>query len=163
MLQWIKNIVCIFFPTNYGKSFILFCRMQWWCNEHKLMRCAKILHQIIHYRFGCYIGWEAHIPNSVRFIHPNGIVIANEVKMGEHCVILQQVTIGAEEFDNFKYPTIGNNVKIYAHACIVGDVKVCDDVVIAAGAVVVHNITEPGVYAGVPAKLVKQFNQGVQT
>lgn len=55
---------------------------------------------------------------------------------------------------------IGNDVWICANSTIVGDVKITGKfVVIAAGSVVVSNITEDYcLYAGVPAKLVKKFN-----
>jgi len=35
-------------------------------------------------------------------------------------------------------------------------VSICDDVVIGAGAVVTSDITEPGIYAGNPAKLLRR-------
>jgi acetyltransferase-like isoleucine patch superfamily enzyme len=48
---------------------------------------------------------------------------------------------------------IGNHVSIGSNATIL-PVKICDGVVIGAGAVVTKNIDLPGVYAGNPAKLV---------
>ena len=40
----------------------------------------------------------------------------------------------------------------YANACILGDVSICNDCTIGAGAIVIRDITEPGVYVGAPAK-----------
>jgi acetyltransferase-like isoleucine patch superfamily enzyme len=34
-------------------------------------------------------------------------------------------------------------------------VQICDDVVVGAGAVVTKNITQPGIYAGNPARLLR--------
>ena len=48
---------------------------------------------------------------------------------------------------------IGNRVSIGSNATIM-PVQICDDVVIGAGAVVIHSITEPGTYAGNPAHLI---------
>lgn len=48
--------------------------------------------------------------------------------------------------------TIGNRVYIGSNAVIREGVKICDDVTIGAGAVVLSDITEAGVYVGVPAK-----------
>jgi acetyltransferase-like isoleucine patch superfamily enzyme len=46
---------------------------------------------------------------------------------------------------------IGNRVSIGSNATIM-PVKICDDVVIGAGTVVTKDITEPGTYAGNPAR-----------
>lgn len=50
---------------------------------------------------------------------------------------------------------IGDRVWVGARAQILPGVRVADDVVIAAGAVVSRDCTVPGVYAGVPARLVR--------
>lgn len=50
--------------------------------------------------------------------------------------------------------TIGNNVWIGAGACVLGGVRISDNVVIGANAVVTRSIEEVGVYAGVPARLI---------
>ncbi|MEM8908984.1 MAG: DapH/DapD/GlmU-related protein, partial [Bacteroidota bacterium] len=49
---------------------------------------------------------------------------------------------------------IGNHVSIGSNATIL-PVRICDRVVIGAGAVVTKDIDEPGVYAGNPAKLIR--------
>ena len=50
---------------------------------------------------------------------------------------------------------IGDRVWIGARATILPGVTVADDVVIAAGAVVTRDAKAPGVYAGVPARLIR--------
>ncbi len=52
---------------------------------------------------------------------------------------------------------IGHRVSIGSNATLL-PVRVCDDVVIGAGAVVTHDITEPGIYAGNPARLIRKHN-----
>ncbi|MTD57122.1 acyltransferase [Amycolatopsis sp. RM579] len=51
---------------------------------------------------------------------------------------------------------IGDRVWVGARAQILPGVHIADDVVIAAGAVVTRDCPEPGVYAGVPARLVRK-------
>jgi maltose O-acetyltransferase len=51
---------------------------------------------------------------------------------------------------------IGDRVWVGARAQILPGVRIADDVVIAAGAVVTRDCEEPGVYAGVPARLVRR-------
>ena len=51
--------------------------------------------------------------------------------------------------------TIGDRVWLGARATVLPGVTLADDVVIAAGAVVTADCHTPGVYAGVPARLVR--------
>lgn len=56
----------------------------------------------------------------------------------------------------WKKTDVGNHVLIGSNATIL-PVKICDNVVIGAGSVVVKDINEPGVYAGNPAKKIKEL------
>ena len=56
----------------------------------------------------------------------------------------------------WKSTIIGNYVSIGSNATIL-PVKICDHVVIGAGSVVTKNILEPGIYAGNPAKKIKDI------
>ncbi|MFC4677466.1 FkbM family methyltransferase [Desulfovibrio legallii] len=93
-----------------------------------------------------------------RFPHPHGIVISKHARLGPGCMIWQNVTIGAkqlvEDGGQNMYPNIGSNVKIYAGACIIGDVKVGDFSIIDCNAVVLNDIPPYTVVAGVPAKKI---------
>lgn len=51
--------------------------------------------------------------------------------------------------------TIGDRVWLGARATVLPGVTLTDDVVVAAGAVVTADCDTPGVYAGVPARLVR--------
>lgn len=54
---------------------------------------------------------------------------------------------------------IGNNVFIGAKVIILPNIKVCDNVFIAAGTVVTKSIEESGVYAGVPARKIGEVDK----
>ena len=51
---------------------------------------------------------------------------------------------------------IGNHVSVGTNATIL-PITICDHVVIGAGSVVTKNITEPGIYAGNPARLLRRL------
>lgn len=76
--------------------------------------------------------------------------------IGRNCWINQQVTIGYSNKTNCPY--IGNNVNIKAGAKVIGGVKVGDDVIIGANAVVVKDVPSHSIVAGVPAKVIKTRN-----
>ncbi len=105
-----------------------------------------------------------------------GVIIGNNTKIQSHAFICELVTIGNNCFishgamfindlfetgkpaggDTTKWKTtkIGNDVSIGTNATIL-PVEICNNVVIGAGAVVTKNITESGIYAGNPAKKMR--------
>jgi acetyltransferase-like isoleucine patch superfamily enzyme len=105
-----------------------------------------------------------------------GAVIGNNTKIQSHAFICDMVTIGSNCFishgamfinDTFseggpacgdkalwKRTVIGDHVSIGTNATIL-PVKITDHVVIGAGSVVTKDITDPGVYAGNPARKLR--------
>ena len=105
-----------------------------------------------------------------------GVKIGANTKIQSHTFICELVTIGKNCFishgamfinDTFasggpaggdqskwKKTQIGNSVSIGTNATIL-PVSICDNVVVGAGSVVTKNITEPGIYAGNPARKMK--------
>ncbi len=87
------------------------------------------------------------------FFHHGICTIVSAKSIGENCWINQQVTIGSEKFN---WPTIGNNVIITAGAKVIGGVIIGDNVTIGANAVVVKDVPNNCVVAGVPANIIKR-------
>jgi len=126
--------------------------------------------------YGCSIGDNCFIGPFVEI--QKDTAIGNNTKIQSHTFICELVNIGSDCFvghgvmfinDLFakggpangdktlwKSTSIGNNVSIGSNATIL-PVQICDNVVIGAGAVVTKNITVKGVYAGNPAKLIRQI------
>lgn len=76
------------------------------------------------------------------------VEIGNDVSVGHNAVIH-----GAR---------VGNNVLVGMGAILMDNAVIPDNTVIAAGAVVLSNsVLEPGVYAGIPAKKVKDASETV--
>lgn len=90
--------------------------------------------------------------NSIKFPHPQNIVIGSDVQIGDNCIIYQDVTIGQ---NRGKYPTIGNNVIIYPGAKIIGNIIIDDFVIVGANAVVISDVPNNAIVAGIPAKIIK--------
>lgn len=92
--------------------------------------------------------------------------ICELVTIGHHCFIGHGVMFvndlfetGAPsegDFSRWKATNIGNHVSIGSNATIL-PVSICDRVVIGAGSVVTKNITKPGIYAGNPARLLRNL------
>ena len=108
--------------------------------------------------FSCDIGnFDALQANGCIFPHPVGIVISRYVKVGRGCVFYQNVTVGVRRYpcdgktEPEEYPQIGNNVIVYSGAVIVGPVKIGDNAVIGANAVVTRMF--------LPERLLLEFRQ----
>ena len=116
----------------------------------------------------CFVGPFVEIQKGVR--------IGARTKVQSHAFICELVEIGSDCFighgvmfvnDTFAIgepargrrelwssTTIGHRVSIGSNSTVM-PVRICDDVVIGAGAVVTRDITQPGIYAGNPARLIR--------
>lgn len=77
-------------------------------------------------------------------------------KIGENCRIYQQVTIGYKES---RCPVLGDNVSVTCGAKVLGGIKMGDNSLAAAGAVVVKDVPENAIVGGVPAKVIGYKDQ----
>lgn len=105
-----------------------------------------------------------------------GVLIGARTRVQSHAFVCELVTIGEDCFishgvmfinDLFRKggpargdstqwgaTRVGNRVSIGTNATVL-PVTICDDVVIGAGSVVTHDIQAPGIYAGNPAKKIR--------
>lgn len=74
--------------------------------------------------------------------------IEHDVVIGDHCHISTSAVINGDCI-------LGNEVFIGSNSTLAHGVHIADNVVVGAGSVVIQHITEPGVYAGNPAKRIK--------
>lgn len=126
--------------------------------------------------YGCILGDNCFVGPFVEI--QKNVKIGNNTKIQSHSFICELVEIGNNCFighgvmfinDLFKSggpaqgdisqwreTKIGNNVSIGSNATILPTI-ICDNVVIAAGAVITKNIEIPGIYAGNPARLIRKI------
>ena len=100
-----------------------------------------------------------NVGNGLVIQHGHSTIIhANSI--GEDCQIWQNVTIG-KKVSGGKKPSIGNNVKIYAGAVVLGDIFIGDNVQIGANSVVVKNVPANCVVAGNPARIIRKDGERI--
>ena len=86
------------------------------------------------------------------YIQHGFATIITAQKIGENCRIYQQVTIG---YKNGAHPPIlEDNVAVTCGAKVLGDITMHKGSLAAAGAVVVKDVPENAIVAGVPAKVI---------
>jgi serine O-acetyltransferase len=89
-----------------------------------------------------------------RIHHFGGIVVGGSVVFGDDCVIRNGVTIGQLRPGKRAAPILGNRVDIGAGAKILGAIRIGDDVVIGANAVVLQDVPANSAAVGVPARIL---------
>lgn len=105
---------------------------------------------------GCDISYHAKIGKKLNLPHPIGIVIGDQVVVGDHVKLFQNVTLGShgKPGQEKMYPVIEDHVTIYANAIVVGQVNIGKNAVIGAHSLVTKSIPENTTAFGIPA----QFN-----
>jgi len=125
--------------------------------------------------YGCEIGDNSFIGPFVEI--QKGVVIGKRCRIQSHAFICELVTIGDDCFvshgvmfindlfdsggparkrEDWRHTSIGNRVSVGTNATIL-PVAICDRAVVGAGAVVTKDITEPGIYVGNPARLLRRL------
>lgn len=111
---------------------------------------------------GCWIGlgskW-ASVPTLPHGFH--GIFVSGGAKIGKHCVIYQNVTIGSNTIKGSSKngsPEIGDNVLIGAGAKIIGKIKIGNNVRIGAGCAVAIDIPDDSVVVSQKPIIIHKTN-----
>jgi len=125
--------------------------------------------------YGCKIDDDSFVGPFVEI--QKGVKIGKRCRVQSHAFICELVTIGDDCFishgamfindlfnegcparsrDLWRPTKLGNQVSIGSNATIL-PIAICDRVVIGAGAVVTKDITEPGIYVGNPARLLRRL------
>lgn len=91
-----------------------------------------------------------------RIWHGYGTVVFCE-SIGDYCSLNQGVTLGRgrPNTEGRDIPVIGDHVTIYTNAVVIGGITIGNNVEIGAGAVVIHDVPDNSVVAGVPAKVIR--------
>ncbi len=102
---------------------------------------------------GISIPAETDIGKGLRIHHFGGVIFHSHVKMGEHCTLYHEVTLGDKGGEG-EPPNVGHNVLIGAGAKVLGDITLGHNVIIGANAVVIESVPDNKIVGGVPAKII---------
>ena len=83
--------------------------------------------------------------------HFGGIIISGYAKFGDNCRLRDGVVVGLRRVEEKCAPIIGNNVDIGSGAKLLGQIRIGDNVLIGANAVVLCDVPDNSIAVGVPA------------
>ena len=114
-----------------------------------LRKVARVRHRFWSVVTASDIVLGARLGQRLSLPHPTGVVIHQDVIVGDDCMIMQQVTIG--QLDGPGVPVLGSHVYVGAGAKILGPVRIGDGARIGANAVVLMDVPPNHTAVGIPA------------
>lgn len=158
-LEYLKGNIRAY--TKY-KYIILLRKLEYYTNTKYYSFLHKIFYIYYKHIFEKYqIKTQIFIhPNvcgkGLNIEHPGFIWIGNSAIIGKNCTVLPRVLLGKKN-PHIESPCIiiGDNCYIGTGVTILGPVKIGNNVVIAAGSVVIHDIPDNCMVAGNPAVIKK--------
>lgn len=131
-------------------------RFNHWLWQHHVPILLRLIWKLQYLLFNCSVPASCTIGRGTKFGYGGiGVVIHARSVLGRNCVIGANITIGGKS-GWYEVPVIGDNVKINAGARILGPVHIGNNVIIGANAVVVKDVPDNCIVAGVPAKIIKE-------
>ena len=122
----------------------------------------------VEHNFHCDLGYNIHVGENFYAGFNCTILDMAEVRIGDNCMIAPNVGIYTaghtinpidRHKTGFAKPiTIGNNVWIGGHCAIIGGIRIGNNSIIASGSVVTKDVPENTIYAGNPARKLKDIN-----
>jgi serine O-acetyltransferase len=108
--------------------------------------------------YGLEVGNAVTLGYGVDFVHPVGVVIGGDAKVGNRVKFMGGNTVGTAKENG--HPVIEDDVIVGAGARILGPVHIGARAVIGANAVVVEDVPADTIVGGIPAKPLKPRKEG---
>lgn len=144
-------------PFLYFKGFhaLQSYRVAHWLWRQGRQSLALFFQNRISCEFGVDIHPAARIGRGIMLDHATGVVIGETAVVGDNVSIMQSVTLGGTgKEDGDRHPKVGNGVLLSAGAKVLGNIRIGDGAQVGAGSVVLKDVPNHAVVAGVPAVIV---------
>lgn len=126
-----------------GLQAVLLYRLSNWFYQIKLLR-------VFSYFFSRFNLWftsadihpAATLGERLIIPHPVGIVIGADSVIGDDCVVMHGVTLGAKGHGirGNRHPKVGNRVKIFCNSTLLGPIEIGDDTTIGSHTLVTKSV-----------------------
>ena len=123
-----------------------------------LFLLARLRYKHLEYKFSFDISYQAQIGPGLTIAHYGYLIVTSNTKLGADCSLKPGVVFGKKLTKQTDGAVIGDNVEFGVGAKIVGDVKIGSNVIVGANAVIVKDVPDNCVVAGVPAKVIRYLD-----
>lgn len=155
MLQRIDNFFENLFSLTNNRQVVAIYRLSHFLHKKGVPLFPFTLQILNYYLHSIEIHYEARIGKRFQVVHSTGIVIGRGAVIGDDVAVYSGVVIGVSHSGAGDGPVICDNVKLYTHAKVLGAVRVGVNAVVGAGSVVIKDVPDNSVVAGVPAKIIR--------
>ena len=111
----------------------------------------KFFYKFIQIITGIELPCEVPLGRDFVIEHSGGIVVSGFASFGDHCRIRNGVVIGLGRIDEPGAPQLGHHVDVGAGAKLLGRIRIGNNVLIGANAVVLQDVPDNCIAVGVPA------------
>lgn len=111
----------------------------------------KLLYKWVQIVTGVELPCEVKVGRGFVIDHFGGIIVSGYASFGDNCRIRNGVVVGLSHADDPCAPVIGDNVDIGTGAKVLGRIRIGNNVLIGANAVVVRDVPDDSIAVGVPA------------
>ena len=119
----------------------------------------RVLFKFIQIITGIELPCEVRIGRNFVIDHFGGIIISGYAQFGDNCRIRNGVVVGLRRVEEKCAPIIGDHVDIGAGAKLLGPIRIGNHVLIGANAVVLCDVPDDSIAAGVPAQIKPRRRQ----
>lgn len=118
---------------------LIFYRIGNWCYRNKIPLVPRFMTLMGRLVLGCHIDSKARIGRDVKLAYGgSGVVIHGSAVIGQNCLISPGVVIGGRS--GKAAAQLGDSVKVYSNAAILGDVKIGTGSIIGSNVVVTESV-----------------------
>ncbi len=155
-----KNILEVL--TYAGLHAIMWYRAAHYLYKKDVPFFPRLISQIARLFTGIEIHPGAEISRGFFIDHGMGVVIGETTVIGDNVTLFQGVTLGGTGKEKGKrHPTLASNIVVGAGAKILGSIRIGDNVMIGANAVVLKDVPSDCTVVGIPGRVTRKKGKKV--
>ena len=156
---WLEVLLC-----HSPLHAILLHRLSHWLHRRPGLRVpARLIATVSRFWSGVEIHPGARIGRGFFIDHGTGVVIGETARVGDHCVVFHNVTLGGTgKHHGQRHPVLGDHVFVGTNAILLGPIRVGDHARVGANAFVINrDVPAHSTVVGTPARVVKRQGRRV--